>query len=77
MSRRVTITLDIDLAKYSKEAHMVTVQKIADALGAHAVSLFEDTGYKVHSASASTMMHYVRHTSRTMLRRAKKLRVVS
>lgn len=67
--RRATIVLDIDLAKYSKEAHMVTVEKIAHDLGAIAVKAFEDRGYTVRRASVNTMLHYVRHSSRVWLKR--------
>lgn len=70
--RRATITIDIDLAKYSKEAHMVTVQQIAKDLGAKAIEAFEAKGYTIRRASVNTMLHYVRHTQRTWLSRPPK-----
>lgn len=70
--RRATITVDIDLTKGSKEAHMVTVQRIADACGAEIVSAFEERGYSVRRASVNTTLHYVRHSATTWLRRPRK-----
>jgi len=77
-ARRATITLSIDLARGSKEAHMVTIEKIAKQLGVEAVSAFEARGYTVRKAAVNTMLHYVRHNKTQIVRKATRtLRSVS
>lgn len=73
--RRITLQIDIDLAKHSKEAHAVTIEKIAKAVAAHAVELIEDKGYSIRRASATTTMHYVRHVLPVVLRKPKVTRL--
>lgn len=74
--RRITIDIAIDLARSSKEAHAVTIKKIADQIGEEAVKTFEARGYRVRAATVNTLMHYVRHDMTTVLRKARRLKVV-
>lgn len=78
-SRTISILVNIDLAKGSKEAHAVTIKKIADAIGAQAVEAIEAKGYTVRAAHVETVLHYVRHEMRTQLKKAvvRKLKKVS
>lgn len=70
--RRATIQIDIDFVRKSKYAHATTVQQIANNLGREAIEAFESYGYEVRAAKAQTMLHYVRHSLSTVLRRPKK-----
>lgn len=73
--RRATLVIDIDLARGSKEAHMVTVEKIANKVGQMAVEAFEARGYRVHEAKINTTLHYVRHSTTAWLKRASKRKI--
>ena len=66
-TRRISIIIDMDLAKGSKEAHAVTIKRIADLIGSETVELVKSKGYRVDSAQVRTVMHYVRHEMSTML----------
>lgn len=67
MARRISITVDIDLARGSKEAHAVTIEKIANQIGRTATSLIENKGYTIEKAEVRTVLHYVRHELKTVL----------
>lgn len=73
--RRITIKIDIDLDKYSKEAHAVTVRRIAYDVGQYATQMFTDNGYTVRASNLETTIHYVRHVIAVKLF-PKKLRIV-
>lgn len=77
--RRISIIIDMDLAKGSKEAHAVTIKKIADIVGSDAVQAVRDKGYRVDAAQVRTVMHYVRHELTTTLvkQTVRRLRKVS
>jgi hypothetical protein len=70
--RRTTITIDIDLAKNSKEAHLVSIKQIVEDQAEQIVAAFERNGYDVRRASVNTTLHYVRHSVTTWLRRSSK-----
>lgn len=59
--RRISFLIDIDLSKGSKEAHAVTIEKIAHKLGGVAVDLMEAHNYDIRRAVTTTEIHYVRH----------------
>jgi len=59
--RRIELKVIIDLAKGSKEAHEVTIKKIAEEVGWTAVTLMEKKGYSIRQAHISHLLHYVRH----------------
>ena len=68
MAKRVVeFTVVMELARASKEAHAVTINKVARQVGAHAVELMDDRGYTVERAEVTNLMHYVRHAIRTTL----------
>lgn len=71
-NRQVVFTVVIDLAKGSKEAHMVTVERIGKELGATAMTLMNDKGYAVKAANVTTLLHYVRHNKTTVLKAVRK-----
>ena len=60
-SRRVSFTIDLDLAKGSKEAHAVTVERIARRILRETEQVMIDKGYKVQGATITTLLHTVRH----------------
>lgn len=72
-ARRATITVAIDLARGSKEAHMVTIEKIAQQLGQEVTAAFEAKGYTVAKATVNTVLHYVRHNKTVVLIEAGKV----
>lgn len=59
--RIVRIVTEVALEKYSKEAHAVTMKKIAEAAGRAVTDDFLARGYKVRWANTQLLMHYVRH----------------
>lgn len=74
--RRVTISVDIDLARGSKEAYEPTIRRLADDVGAHVLDVFERNGFRVRAAKVNTLMHYVRHDMSTILRSPRKLKII-
>jgi hypothetical protein len=60
-ARRITIEIDIDLDKYSKAAHEVTVEKVAREVAQFAATRMKAQGYTIESAKARLILHYVRH----------------
>lgn len=76
--RRISMIVHIDLAKASKEAHAVTIEKLAKQVGTYAADLIEDHGYTIRKAHVETVMHYVRHELHSNIRTVKRaLRKVS
>lgn len=60
--RRITFQIDIDLAKYSKEAHASTIGHLGSELAKYATEAIEERGYTVRRSKGTTTLHYVRHT---------------
>lgn len=75
--RRITIEVNLDLAKSAPNAHAVTISKIAHQIAKVATEMIEENGYPVRRAEATTTLHYVRHQLKAIVRRPKKLRAVS
>jgi len=67
MARRISFLIEVDLAKYSKEAHAVTIERIANKLGGVAVELMEAHNYDISRAVSSTEIYYVRHVLKNVL----------
>lgn len=74
--RRIDFLVSIDLAKGSKEAHAVTIDKIAEQVGKFATERMETYGYGVRRATSTTTLHYVRHTLTHIIKSPRTLRVV-
>lgn len=72
-ARRATITIVVDLTKGSKEAHMVSIEKITRELGVQATSLFEAKGYTVSQSTVNTVLHTVRHNKTVIIKAAGKV----
>lgn len=70
--RRITIEVSIDLARKSKNAHEVTIKKIAKELGGVAQGMMESNGYQVRQIKVRNLMHYVRHDNTVTIFRAAK-----
>jgi alpha-L-arabinofuranosidase len=71
-SRRVTMLVELDLPRGSKEAHEVTVRKIAQEVGKVATSLMEERGYTVSTSNVTLTMHTVRHVTKLAIKKAVK-----
>jgi len=67
--RRITIQIDIDLQKNSKEAHAVTIDRMANRIGVYVDQMFVDWYYKPRRVTVTTTMHYVRHTLTKVIRK--------
>ena len=74
--RRVSIEIDIDLSRGSKEAYYPTIERLSANVGEYATKLFEANGFNVRRSMATTTMHYVRHQIVTAIKRPKKLKIV-
>jgi hypothetical protein len=72
-SRRVTMLIEMDLPRGSKEAHEVTVRKIARQVGTFATGLMEDNGYTVRQSNVVLTLHTVRHVTKLQIKNAKKI----
>ena len=74
MKRQAVITVVVDLKKYSKEAHMVTIEKLGLEVGEYARKAFEAKGYKIEAARVTTVLQYVRHSKTVAVKAAKATR---
>lgn len=74
--RRIDITVSVELARSSKEAYEPTIKKLADSIGEASIELFEAHGYNVRQAHVETLMHYVRHSFSSVLKRPRRLKMV-
>lgn len=73
--RRISFLVEIDLTKGSKEAHAVTIEKIANRIAEFAVQQMEGKNYDIRRAVVSTEMHYVRHVLKNVIVAASKRRL--
>lgn len=74
--RRVSIQIDIDLARGSKNGYYPTIERLSSNVGEYANQLFEAQGFNVRRAMTTTTVHYVRHVIVTAIKRPKRLKIV-
>lgn len=67
--RRISMLIDIDLKNYSKEAHAVTITKIAGEVARYADKLMVENGYTPNKTMVTTTLHYVRHVLSDVVRK--------
>lgn len=65
--RRISLIIDVDLEKGTKEAHERTISLIAYRASRDLIGRLEDQGYTVQRARYNLLMHYVRHNKWTTL----------
>jgi hypothetical protein len=61
--------IDFELARGSKEAHQVSIDRLVQKVGAVALELMDAKGYSVSKATTSGEISYVRHVWTHVLRK--------
>lgn len=74
--RRVSFLVDIDLSRYSKEAHASTMEKLGREIGKFATDLMKEKGYTVRQSKATVTLHYVRHVLPITIQGVRRMKLV-
>lgn len=75
-SRRISMLIDIDLIKNTKEAHASSIEKIAEAITQYASDLMSENGYVVRRTASATTLHTVRHVIKKVIVNAGRMKSV-
>ena len=67
MARQIVLTVVVDLAKGTKEAHERTISRLATGAAEEFVQSLSRNGYTVRSSGFNLLMHYVRHDNFTWI----------